>query len=134
MKDLYKDLLKSIKWNDANLLPVVVQDYQSNKVLMMAWMDEIALIKSIKTKKAHYFSRSRNRLWLKGETSGHFQLIKQIQLDCDGDTLLLKVEQIDHIACHTGRESCFYNTLIDNQWLITEPVIKSPEKIYQPKD
>ncbi|WP_010680937.1 bifunctional phosphoribosyl-AMP cyclohydrolase/phosphoribosyl-ATP diphosphatase HisIE [Acetivibrio cellulolyticus] len=105
-----KELLEQIKFDSNGLVPVIAQDYKTNEVLMMAYMNEEAFIKSMETGKVHYFSRSRNKLWLKGETSGHFQTIKSINLDCDGDTLLVKVEQVE-AACHTGHYSCFYREL-----------------------
>lgn len=105
-----KELLEQIKFDSKGLVPVIAQDYKTNEVLMMAYMNEEAFIKSMETGKVHYFSRSRNKLWLKGETSGHFQTIKSMNLDCDGDTLLVKVEQIE-AACHTGHYSCFYREL-----------------------
>ncbi|MBU3542356.1 phosphoribosyl-AMP cyclohydrolase [Polynucleobacter sp. MWH-Loch1C5] len=110
----YQDLLKEIAWNEQGLVPVIAQEYGSGDVLMMAWMNEAAFIKTLEIGQAVYWSRSRNKLWHKGEESGHFQIIKSIHLDCDGDTLLIKVEQIDGIACHTGAHSCFFRDL-DNQ-------------------
>jgi len=101
-----ENILKELKFDDRGLIPVITQDYKTNEVLMMAYMNEEALKKSLETGKVHYFSRSRNKLWLKGETSGHFQLIKSISIDCDADTLLIKVEQVE-AACHTGHYSCF---------------------------
>lgn len=100
-------LLKQIKYDDKGLVPVVVQDYKTNKVLMLAYMNEESLLKTIETKLATYWSRSRQKLWLKGETSGHYQHVKSIYIDCDEDTLLIKVEQVE-AACHTGNYSCFY--------------------------
>jgi len=105
-----KELLDQIKFDGNGLVPVITQDYKTNEVLMMAYMNEEAFIKSMETGKVHYFSRSRNKLWLKGETSGHFQIIKSVNLDCDGDALLIKVEQVE-AACHTGHYSCFYREL-----------------------
>ncbi len=100
-------LLKQIKYNEKGLVPVVVQDYKTNEVLMLAYMNEESLLKTIETKLATYWSRSRQKLWLKGETSGHYQHVKSISIDCDEDTLLIKVEQVE-AACHTGNYSCFY--------------------------
>lgn len=105
-----KELLDQIKFDGNGLVPVITQDYKTKEVLMMAYMNEEAFIKSMETGKVHYFSRSRNKLWLKGETSGHFQIIKSVNLDCDGDALLIKVEQVE-AACHTGHYSCFYREL-----------------------
>lgn len=104
------ELLKQIKFDRNGLVPVIAQDYKTNEVLMMAYMNEEAFIKSMETGKVHYFSRSRNKLWLKGETSGHYQTIQSIHVDCDDDTLLVKVEQVE-AACHTGHYSCFYREL-----------------------
>ncbi len=125
-------MLEDIAFNDAGLVPVIAQDADTGKVLMVAWMNEEALLETISTKTAVYFSRSRQRLWRKGEESGHVQLVKDIRLDCDGDVLLLKVEQIGGIACHTGREHCFYRRLDENgEWQDCEPVLKSPDDIYK---
>lgn len=103
--------LESLKFDEKGLIPAIVQDYRDNEVLMMAYMNKESLGKTLETGKATYFSRSRNSLWLKGETSGHFQNVKSISYDCDADTLLLKIEQVGDIACHTGKRSCFFNTL-----------------------
>jgi phosphoribosyl-AMP cyclohydrolase len=108
----------------------VVQDYKSAKILMVAWANEAAIIKSIEDGRACFWSRSRSALWLKGESSGHYQLIKDIYLDCDGDTLVFKVEQVGGIACHTGRNSCFFKRLDKGEWVNNEPVIKNEEDIY----
>ncbi len=109
------NLKDSIKFDDKGLVPVVTQDYKTKEVLMVAYMNEEAFDKTMETGKVTYFSRSRNKLWLKGETSGHFQLVKAIKLDCDGDTILIEAEQID-AACHTGNKSCFYRTLTNGTW------------------
>ncbi len=109
------NLKDSIKFDDKGLVPVVTQDYKTKEVLMVAYMNEEAFDKTIETGKVTYFSRSRNKLWLKGETSGHFQLVKAIKLDCDGDTILIEAEQID-AACHTGNKTCFYRTLTNGTW------------------
>jgi len=125
-------MIEAIAFNDAGLIPVIAQDVDTGKVLMVAWMNEEALLETISTKTAVYFSRSRQRLWRKGEESGHVQQVKEIRLDCDGDVLLLKVEQIGGIACHTGREHCFYRRLDENgEWEVCEPVLKSPDDIYK---
>lgn len=121
---------------DANgLIPAIAQDAQSGTVLMVAWMNAQALAETTATRRAVYWSRSRNKLWRKGEESGHVQIVHEIRLDCDGDVILLKVEQKGGIACHTGRESCFYRKL-DGQddaadWTITDPVLKDPDLIYK---
>lgn len=107
----YQDLLKEITWNEQGLVPVIAQENDSGDVLMMAWMNEAAFIKTLEIGQAVYWSRSRNKLWHKGEESGHFQIIKSIHLDCDGDTLLIKVEQTGGIACHTGAHSCFFRDM-----------------------
>ena len=113
------------------LIPVIVQDYLSNEILMLAFMSQEAWDKTLETQKAHYWSRSRNKLWLKGEQSGHFQLVKKILIDCDDDTLLLKVEQIGGAACHTGYNSCFFRELKDGEFRIfKEEKIFDPEKVY----
>lgn len=114
------------------LLPVIVQDARSGKVLMLAYMNETAWEKTVETKKAHYWSRSRQKLWLKGETSGHVQLVREVFLDCDLDTILLKVEQLGGAACHTGYESCFYRRYEEDGHLevVGEPVF-DPKKVYK---
>lgn len=110
------DKLKSaLKFDDKGLIPVVAQDSKTKEVLMVAYMNEEAFDKTIETGKIHYYSRSRSKLWLKGETSGHFQLVKSIKLDCDGDTLLIEAEQID-AACHTGNKTCFFRSMEDGDW------------------
>lgn len=106
-----EELLKAVKYDEKGLVPVIAQDYHSKKVRMMAYMNEEALLKTLETGKVHYFSRSRQNLWLKGETSSHYQYLKQISIDCDGDTLLLQIEQAGGISCHTGNSSCFYREL-----------------------
>lgn len=123
--------LNKVNWSDDGLVQVVTQDASSNKVLMVAWMNREALKLTVKTSEAHYWSRSRKKLWHKGEESGHVQKVKEILLDCDEDVLLLKVEQVGGIACHTGRHNCFFNKLEHGQWTLAEPVIKSPEEIYR---
>lgn len=129
---MINNLMSDIKWDDRGLVTVVVQDYQSGKVLMVAWANEEAIIKSFEGGRACFWSRSRRALWLKGETSGHYQLIKDIYLDCDGDSLVFKVEQVGDIACHTGRNTCFYKRLdVDkDQWINNESVIKDEKDIY----
>ena len=123
--------IHSIKWDKDGLVPVIVQDYRTNKVLMFAWMNQEALELTQKNKKAFYWSRSRKKIWEKGEESGHLQNIHEIRLDCDGDVILLKIEQIENIACHTGRETCFYQKLDDkDMWVTDYPVMKEPKNIY----
>ena len=124
-------ILDAIKWNSQGLVPAIAQDASSKKVLMMAWMNSDALIATLDKGEAIYWSRSRQRLWHKGESSGHIQKIKDIRLDCDGDTLLLMVEQIGGIACHTGRESCMYQQYSeDSGWMSVDAPLKNPEDIY----
>ena len=127
MSDIW---LNKINWSDDGLLQVVTQEAASNKVLMVAWMNRTALKLTVQTGEAHYWSRSRKKLWHKGEESGHVQKIREIRLDCDDDVLLLRVEQVGGISCHTGRHNCFFNKLEDGQWVVVEPVIKNPEEIY----
>jgi phosphoribosyl-AMP cyclohydrolase len=126
--------LDEIKWDEKGLVPVIAQELGSNDVLMFAWMNRDALLQTAASGRAVYFSRSRNRLWPKGEESGHVQTVHEIRLDCDNDVVLLKVTQLGHepgIACHTGRHSCFFSLLKDGKWQITEPVLKDPESIYK---
>jgi phosphoribosyl-AMP cyclohydrolase len=126
------DILNHIRWDEQGLVPVIAQDETSGKVLMFAWMSREALQKTIETRTAVYFSRSRRKLWFKGEESGHVQLVKSLRMDCDQDVLLIGIEQVGDIACHTGRNSCFFeNYNFDAQaWEVTEPVLKNPEDIY----
>ena len=123
--------LDKIKWDTAGLVPVIAQDYKTGKVLMFAWMNREALQQTNDTKQAIYFSRSRNKLWRKGEESGHTQKVHEIRVDCDEDVILLKIEQTGGIACHTGRNSCFFKKLENGNWLIDQPIIKNPEDIYK---
>jgi len=124
--------IQSIKWDEDGLVPVIAQDYRTNKILMFAWMNQEALELTQKNKRAFYWSRSRKKIWEKGEESGHVQSVHEIRLDCDGDVILLKIEQIENIACHTGRETCFYQKLDDkNMWVTDYPVIKEPKDIYK---
>ncbi|MBV1950862.1 MAG: phosphoribosyl-AMP cyclohydrolase [Cycloclasticus sp.] len=122
--------LDQLRWDDKGLIPAIAQDHQSGKILMVAWMNQEALQLTAEQGHAVYWSRSRNKLWHKGEESGHQQIIRDIRLDCDEDVILLSVEQKGGIACHTGRESCFYRQLKDQQWVATDPVIKDPKSIY----
>ncbi len=123
--------LDAIKWNTDGLVTVIAQDFQSGDVLTQAWMSREALALTEAEGRAVYWSRSRKKIWRKGEDSGHQQIIKEILLDCDNDALLIKVEQVGGIACHTGRARCFYHRLENNEWVITDPVIKDPEEIYK---
>jgi phosphoribosyl-AMP cyclohydrolase len=122
--------LDTINWSDDGLIPAIAQEEGSGKILMVAWMNREALKRTVETGEAIYWSRSRKKLWHKGEESGHTQAIKAIHLDCDEDVLLLSVEQKGGIACHTGRQSCFFRQLSNGKWIVTEPVIKDPSQIY----
>ncbi len=122
--------LNRVNWSDSGLVAVIVQDSASQAVLMMAWMNREALLRTVETGEAVYWSRSRKKLWRKGEQSGHVQKVHEIRLDCDGDAILLKVEQVGGIACHTGRHDCFFQRLDDHQWVTVEPVLKDPAEIY----
>ncbi|GAB1720180.1 MAG: phosphoribosyl-AMP cyclohydrolase [Nitrosospira sp.] len=122
--------LNRVNWSDDGLVQAVAQETGSNEVLMVAWMNRKALKLTVETGEAHYWSRSRKKLWYKGEESGHVQKVREIRLDCDGDVLLLTVEQVGGIACHTGRHSCFFHKFENGQWKVVDPVIKDPEQIY----
>ncbi|UHQ57111.1 phosphoribosyl-AMP cyclohydrolase [Microbulbifer sp. YPW16] len=124
-------ILDQVSWNGDGLVPAIAQDFKSGRVLMMAWMNRESLQLTIDEGRAVYWSRSRGKLWRKGESSGHVQAVREIRLDCDGDTVLLVVEQRGGIACHTGRTSCFYRVLDNGEWQTREPVIKQPESIYK---
>ncbi len=126
--------LEQLNWNEQGLVPAIAQDWQTGEVLMLAWMNRESLRLTIAEERAIYWSRSRGKLWRKGEESGNVQKLKELRLDCDGDTVLIKVEQIGGIACHTGRRHCFYQLLDDGDWRITENVVKSPEAMYGAKD
>jgi phosphoribosyl-AMP cyclohydrolase len=123
--------LNKINWAQDGLVPAVAQDAASGRVLMVAWMDRAALRKTVETGEAHYWSRSRKKLWHKGEESGHVQKVKSIRLDCDEDVVLMEVEQVGGIACHTGRESCFYSRYQDGKWVVIDPVLRDPKAIYR---
>jgi len=122
--------LDEVPWDEAGLIAVVAQDFKSSRVLTVAWMNREALRQSVERGEAVYWSRSRKRLWRKGEESGHVQKIIELRLDCDADALLIKVEQVGGIACHTGRESCFFRKLEDGRWVTSDPVLKDPSLIY----
>jgi phosphoribosyl-AMP cyclohydrolase len=124
------DWLDDVKWQADGLVPAIAQDAHSGRVLTLAWMNRDALRQTMETKEAHYWSRSRRALWRKGEQSGHVQRVREIRLDCDNDAILIVVEQEGGIACHTGRETCFYQHLTDGRWTVVEPVLKTPEAIY----
>ena len=126
--------LSQVKWDAQGLVPVIAQEVGSKDVLMVAWMNREALERTAQLGQAVYWSRSRGRLWHKGEESGHFQVVRDIRLDCDRDVILLQVEQTSGIACHTGRHSCFFSSLSRDgtpEWKIVEPVIQDPESIYK---
>ena len=122
--------LDEVPWNGEGLISAVAQDAASGKVLMVAWMNRAALQATVEKGEATYWSRSRNRLWRKGEESGHVQTVLEVRLDCDADAILLQVEQAGGIACHTGRERCFFRKLEDGRWVSTDPVLKDPKLIY----
>jgi len=122
--------LDKVNWTSEGLVPVIAQESGTGKVLMFAFMNREALKQTLETGRAVYWSRSRNRLWHKGEESGHVQNVREIRLDCDEDVLLLIVEQVGGIACHTGRHNCFFQKLIDGQWVTDQPILKNPEEIY----
>lgn len=123
--------LNKVNWSGDGLVPAIAQAADSGEILMVAWMDRDALQRTVETGEAVYWSRSRKKLWHKGEESGHVQKVKEIRLDCDEDVILLKVEQQGGIACHTGRHSCFFQKLENGQWKAVEPVLKDPAEIYK---
>jgi phosphoribosyl-AMP cyclohydrolase len=122
--------LDDIAWNSDGLVPAIAQDAVSGRVLMVAWMNAEALQLTVTENRAVYWSRSRNKLWRKGEESGHTQQLKELRLDCDNDVIIMQIEQLGGIACHTGRESCFYRVLEDGQWKTVDKVLKNPKEIY----
>jgi phosphoribosyl-AMP cyclohydrolase len=128
MKD---DWLDKVKWAQDGLVPVVAQEAGSGRVLTVAWMNREALGRTVQSGEAHYWSRSRRKLWRKGEESGHVQKVKSVRLDCDEDVVLLEVEPAGGIACHTGRHSCFFQKLEGGRWVVTDPVLKDPKEIYK---
>jgi phosphoribosyl-AMP cyclohydrolase len=123
--------LDDISWDANGLVPVIAQEHDTGRILMFAWMNREALQLTNDTKQAVYWSRSRNKLWRKGEESGHVQRVHEIRLDCDEDVILINVEQVGGIACHTGRHNCFFKKLEGDEWLVDQPVIKSPDEIYK---
>ena len=124
------DWLDRIRWNADGLVPVVTQEQASGRVLTLAWANREALQRTVATGEAHYWSRSRGKLWHKGEESGHVQKVKALRLDCDADVVLFEVEQVGGIACHTGRHSCFFLELRGGEWVEVDPVLKDPAAIY----
>jgi phosphoribosyl-AMP cyclohydrolase len=123
--------LSKVNWTQDGLVPVIAQEASSGKVLMFAWMNREALKQTAQTGEAVYWSRRRKKLWRKGEESGHVQKVKSIRLDCDEDVLLIIVEQVGGIACHTGRHHCFFKKLENEEWIITDPVLKEPNEMYK---
>ena len=129
-----RSFLDEVPWGEHELIAVVTQDFSSGKVLTVAWMNREALAETVKRGEAVYWSRSRKRLWRKGEESGHVQKLRELRLDCDADAILLRVEQVGGIACHTGRESCFFRKLENGKWVTIDPVLKDPSLIYKKCD
>ena len=123
--------LDEVPWNEHELVAVVAQDFSSGKVLTLAWMNREALAETVRRGEAVYWSRSRGKLWRKGEESGHVQKVRELRLDCDADALLLLVEQVGGIACHTGHARCFFRKLENGRWVEVEPVVKDPASIYK---
>ena len=123
--------LDEVLWNEHGLIAAVAQDATSGRVLTVAWMNRTALAQTVEKGEAVYWSRSRGRLWRKGEQSGHVQKLRELRLDCDADAVLLRVEQVGGIACHTGRESCFFRKLENGSWVAVDPVLKDPATIYK---
>ena len=125
--------LDEVVFDSQGLIPAIAQEVGTGRLLMTAWMNREALLETVRSGRAVYWSRSRKRLWRKGEESGHAQLVRQVRLDCDGDVIMLEVEQMGGIACHTGHGRCFFRKLENGAWLEDEPVLKDPAKIYDPK-
>lgn len=125
------NFLDQVAWNSDGLVPAIAQDAETGQILMMAWMNREALELTVSENRAVYWSRSRQKLWRKGEESGNVQLLKELRLDCDNDVILIQVKQLGGIACHTGRASCFYSVMRDGQWQAVDAVIKDPKEIYQ---
>ncbi len=125
--------LNEIKWTDDGLVPAIAQDAETGRVLMFAWMNRESLGLTVQKGEAVYYSRSRARLWHKGEESGHTQKVKSLRLDCDGDVIIMEIEQVGGIACHTGRESCFYREFRNGEWVAVDDVIRNPDEIYGSK-
>lgn len=128
--------ITQVNFNDQGLIPVIAQDWETNRVLMVAWMNHEALLETVTTRRGVYWSRSRKKLWRKGESSGHTQTVHQILLDCDADVILLKIKQTGGVACHTGRESCFYKVLStrdngESYWETIDPVLVDPDVMYK---
>jgi phosphoribosyl-AMP cyclohydrolase len=128
--DASKPWLDALKWDEQGMIPAIAQDAETGRVVMFAWMNRESLQATLASGNAVYWSRSRRRLWRKGEESGHFQRVRSIRTDCDGDVLLMAIEQVGGIACHTGRESCFFYQLEGSSWIAVDPVLKDPKEIY----
>lgn len=135
MTDTHTDTtwLDCIKWDANGLIPAIAQDHETGRVLMVAWMNREALQLTVQENRAIYWSRSRGKLWRKGEESGHVQILHELRLDCDSDVIIMQVEQRGGIACHTGRQSCFYKIYRNGQWVDSDPVLRNPEDIYEHK-
>lgn len=123
--------LAEVRFDAQGLIPAIAQDAVTNEILMVAWMDRDALLRTLSTGRACYYSRSRRSAWMKGESSGHLQILREIRIDCDGDVVLMKVDQLGGIACHTGRRSCFFSRLDAAGWQDVDPVLKDPKEIYK---
>ncbi|MGD1824952.1 phosphoribosyl-AMP cyclohydrolase [Chromobacterium violaceum] len=132
MSSVSASWLDEVKWDDKGLVTAIAQDAASGRVLMVAWMNRESLQLTADTGIAHYWSRSRGKLWKKGEESGHLQNVRELRLDCDGDVIVMQIEQIGGIACHTGRESCFYRRFENGGWTTVDAVLKDPRAIYHP--
>ena len=130
MNDKY---LNEIKWGQNKILPIIAQEFKTKKILMLAWINILALQKTLSTGYVHYWSRSRKCIWKKGESSGNLQILKELRIDCDNDSFLAIVNQVSNIACHTGRNSCFYKQITKGKIEIIEPVLKDPDEIYKKK-
>jgi len=128
--DTCQPWLAALKWDEQGMIPAIAQEAASGRVVMFAFMNRESLQETVRSGNAVYWSRSRNRLWRKGEESGHYQRVRAIRTDCDGDVLLLTIEQEGGIACHTGRESCFFHQLDGQSWIAVDPVLKDPKEIY----
>ena len=126
-----EEWLNEVPWDGQGLVPVVTQEFSTGRVLTLAWMNRAALAETAKSGEAVYWSRSHKKLWRKGEESGHRQKVREVRLDCDSDAVLLRVDQVGGIACHTGRESCFFRRLENGRWVATDPVLKDPADIYK---
>lgn len=129
--DAAPDWLDAVRWDAAGLVAAIAQEAGTGTILMVAWMNREALAETARSGRAVYWSRSRQRLWRKGEESGHTQAVRELRLDCDGDAVLLTVEQAGGIACHTGRHSCFFSRFEDGRWTVVDPVLRDPESIYK---